>query len=998
MIGEHRDERLERARGIPRTKRLRVVVEQREEDLLDHVLHLLRDASRTVHSPHQRARDPHLDRRPQTDNQRAHRFRVARDRTTYEVVVAHRAVSTMLACCRGNASVAGVRRTGMFYGMLCMSLLACRHDTKKSEPTFAPLAAEFAGCAGVRKGGICELPRDRAIRVFVPGGGDLAFFGDQTKIEAAVARTLPEGRLFRVTLPEGAMSLRVERGNERFTLALAPHAQQWVLDARAIRAKDPEAARLAASAHLSAKDPAERALAVGLTARIALSRGQVEDAIAKLRESSALLATTDRVSDRADDTFALAFALNQRSHRYDEARTVLDALDLTDFPEGRAQLPFYRAELWLETGDLRRALRGLDDAHHRAARLGRIQLERDARALLASVQQDLGDDDVGIATLTALDAEVSADPTAPGCQRAGVLANLALSLDRRDEVRRSLGLAAPNDALRATAARLSALFPDTCGDPSLAVVAWNVVASSALADGNTDAATAAVDHAHKTLKEPRTNDVLQRLELEGRIALRRGEAERARARFDEEATLAAAAQVDDILWRALVGRSEAFIALGKRPQALEDLLRAERLLDGVTLGLPLSESRGRYLSRSEKSARLALDLLLSAGKTREAFALARRARSRALSSTASGLAVEALPVERRREWETALAAIRAERAALDLAARDDWKLSAVDLERARAERSARFAALRTKLDDALHALGTVKGELQAPAPGELWLAFHRTPREWIAFAATDRSVETTPMAAEDLAAVIAYFAPAVRAASRIVVLPYGPVRAIDVHALAFDGAPLIARAPVEYALDVPRRTPAEHGACTVGLVSDPLGDLPESAREAAAIAKVFEGGACIVRALRGAEATPRAVLEMFAVDTLHYAGHGAFAGVDGVESRLSLAGGELGVVDILAARAVPRRVVLSACESGRTRLDVMPETLGLAHAFLLAGSDAAVAPTRAVPDALAGQVGIALHKELQREPDVAKSFRAAMLATRAKDPSADWPAWRAFRP
>jgi riboflavin synthase len=66
---------------------------------------------------------------------------------------------------------------------------------------------------------------------------------------------------------------------------------------------------------------------------------------------------------------------------------------------------------------------------------------------------------------------------------------------------------------------------------------------------------------------------------------------------------------------------------------------------------------------------------------------------------------------------------------------------------------------------------------------------------------------------------------------------------------------------------------------------------------------------------------------LFSVDTFHYAGHGAFGGVDGVECRLSLAGGELGVVDILAARVAPRRVVLSACESGRTVVDVMHETL-----------------------------------------------------------------------
>jgi CHAT domain-containing protein len=95
----------------------------------------------------------------------------------------------------------------------------------------------------------------------------------------------------------------------------------------------------------------------------------------------------------------------------------------------------------------------------------------------------------------------------------------------------------------------------------------------------------------------------------------------------------------------------------------------------------------------------------------------------------------------------------------------------------------------------------------------------------------------------------------------------------------------------------------------------------------------------------------------------------------------------------------PSRVVLSACESARSGDDAPPEGLGLAQAFLTAGADLVIAPTRRVPDALAADLTRALYEQLS-DPrgDAAEALRAAQTRLAREQPGSDWPAFRVLRP
>jgi hypothetical protein len=261
------------------------------------------------------------------------------------------------------------------------------------------------------------------------------------------------------------------------------------------------------------------------------------------------------------------------------------------------------------------------------------------------------------------------------------------------------------------------------------------------------------------------------------------------------------------------------------------------------------------------------------------------------------------------------------------------------------------------------------------------------------------------------AALLEPFADAIAAATRVRLLLSGQARAIDVHALPWRGEPLEAHAVVEYALDLgdaalAGASPDDDRAL---VVADPSGDLPLARAEADAVARALSGTDDVtwkVDVLRGADADGDGVRAGLArARIFHYAGHADFGGPDGMEGELSLAGGSaLTPGDILALPRVPGLVALFGCETGRESASGTSDSLGIAHAFLTAGTSGVIATSRAVDDTLARDVAAKLYSRVARLPllgapgplDAAGALRDALMAVRAQSPGADWSAFRAL--
>jgi tetratricopeptide (TPR) repeat protein len=913
----------------------------------------------------------------------------------------------------------------IFLGGICAIFAGgCKHT---APPAGRTLRVDVAGCEAIQRsveGTICELASGRTLRIALPPVTSAVTVAAEDGRSIERTPSTDDDATFEIRVPEGITAIDVrarvsgEPASARVRVASATN-RPWLEEAKAARARgDFARAASVVEAHLEVADTVERSLARGLLARIELARGRAEEAFPLFRQAIDLDRRAGRISEVVDDSFALSFALNQRSQRYTEARAVLDAItedELALYAEGRVRAPYYRGALAAETGDRRSALGLLRDAQTAARRLRMPRLERNARSALALELQALGRARASLRVLTDLEKEMDVAvrehardaPTA--CERAEIANNIGWGAILANDVARTEGRSEIEDA-RAPLER--ALSANDCSDVYVREFALSNLARAALDDGDIATARRRLDEAKTIAKEPRGTDRLGWVELEGRILLARGKARDALGVFDDGLLRARAAILHEVEWAFLVARSDALVAAARIPDAIASLRTAEALLDDAMLAVPLGEGRAAYASGRSRSARALVGLLVRQHDVPGAAAVAEHARARVLASALGAAHLERLGTEDRARWEDAVRAFRSARSALDAAAADDWKLPADALARVAAQREARDRELRASLEAAMTLLRSPKLEPPAtPAVSrDLELDIFPDQRGFVALAkrlgrvVTYRlpTLDSSGPSAELAAALLDPLAELMEcdADSRIVVRAYGAWRTIDVHAFPWRGEPLIATCPVVYSLGL--APPAKlHPRARSLVVGDPTSDLPAALEEARSVARKLQrrfdesGVEASVRLLLRGDATSQAVGDSLReVDRFHYAGHGLFAGEDGWESALPLArGGRLGVPDILALGRAPRRVVVTGCEAAKSGGDT--EGLGLAQAFIVAGADEVLAPVRQVEDAVARRFASALY---DAQTSLALAARRAALELRAENAASDWTAFRVLVP
>jgi hypothetical protein len=823
---------------------------------------------------------------------------------------------------------------------------------------------------------------------------DIAIRADGEAVALASEKSISGGALLTLNVPDDARWLTASgegRSLLRKRLLRARPAPEALAKARELRdaRKLDEASALAESV-AKTSDEVLRARAYRLLARIALSRGAPEaiDAafeLAMRQDEQASLA-----SELVDDACAWAFSLIFRA-RFTEARTVLArAADASDvYADGKARLEYYAGVLGTELGHTRPGLAHLREASRLADRLGLRELARSARQQAAVRSIALGRSREALDQLVAIFERE--DQTMSGCERADLAQNigwLSLHVD-----------GAPHGSPTDWVERALALYRDSCpahNSPEWTMPALTNRARAALRRGDLSGARAALRIARETVPHPPAMMEIEWLEIEGQLDVTSGKARDAVAPFNAMADRAASIDARDSQRLALELKAAALSNQGKKNAALEALEAASKLVDAQALEIPIGEGREGYLRSGEDDDSRAIELLISLGRPNEALGRLRRAHARLLSGLIRSDRLDTLEPNLSVAWENAVGAYRRERDSIDNDASEDWRFAAstlADRTRARAERAANA---RRALEAAL---AEIVGEPHPAAPraappeGETVLALYAGAKQWIGFVAEGDRVRAQ-VVDPDPTHLLAPFAPEIRRAKRLAVVTFGDARKLDVHALPFDGAPLIARVPVVYPLDAPhvaRDGGTPRGALVVG---DPTSDLP-SARSEATEVNTALSATRTVTLLRGDDARGDAVRGALAEASLfHYAGHGIFAGRDGWESALPLAEhGQLAISDILALPRVPATVVLGGCETARASGEAQAEGLGVAQAFVVAGAESVVAATRVVDDDAAAAMARALYAHLGAGDDVPEALRQAQReldATGVKD-------WAAFR-
>jgi tetratricopeptide (TPR) repeat protein len=881
-----------------------------------------------------------------------------------------------------------------------------------------PLGVELSGCAAVLTGPICEVASGAELRMWLPSATNdpIEISTDRGPV-AFESTAWPDGRQLRFAAPAGASLLeaRVVTSERpaRWMIGLSsPTAPSPAVErATALRKQgrlDEAAAVLDA---VGAGNPAEVPAIVATRARVEYARGHIEGAIALFRRSIALHESSGRVSQASDDAFALAFLLLERD-RFDEVRALLvRAAQLSgDYPDGRARGEYYDGLLARATGDVRTALRSTRAAEEHAARLGVSGLRRMARQASAFELEDLGRYREALEAKRNLLASDGDDMTA--CDRADLLDNIGWGEMLVEEADGSKGTLDPRDPIRDALA----LFRRSCPDPNRSANALVNLAKAEVSRGRLSEAQQALDEAKKLEHEPAIPVVLAWLHLRGHIALLSNRARDARTPFDREEQIAGALGNADDQRLATEDRARLFVALGRNEDALAAIESEEALLHGEAADIPMGEGRETFFGARDRAAILRVELLVKTGRVAAAARAAREQRARFFAGIRRADALERLDPSARRRWEGLVGAYRRARDANDGEAAHDWELSSDRLAAALEQRNARAAKSRALLEDALGLLAEPsepeKALDLALEEGELAVLYFPAEDGWYAFTQDARGTRATSLGQVDPSSppaelsrrMIEPIGDAIARASRIRVLAYGALRSVDVHALVWEGAPLLDHATVAYAMGLGEVAsspdPSPHRAL---VVADPGGDLPLARAEADEVSSSLGGDAgWQVEALRGADATSDAVRAALARATLfHYAGHASFGGADGFDSALPLAsGGELTPGDVLALRTTPAYVLLFGCETGKESAEGTLGGLGLAHAFLAVGARSVVASARVVDDGVTRDLAQELYARMRRgsEWDLPRALRDAELALRGKTASSDWAAFRALVP
>ncbi|MEN3361895.1 MAG: hypothetical protein V7637_5877 [Mycobacteriales bacterium] len=211
-------------------------------------------------------------------------------------------------------------------------------------------------------------------------------------------------------------------------------------------------------------------------------------------------------------------------------------------------------------------------------------------------------------------------------------------------------------------------------------------------------------------------------------------------------------------------------------------------------------------------------------------------------------------------------------------------------------------------------------------------------------------------------------------AGPVVIVPTGPLHSLPWAALPVLADRVVTVTPSATLWARLREAPAAPAGRTVAVAGP---DLPGAAAEVAEVAAAVAGA----ERLSGPHATVAATLA--AIDgaaVAHVACHGDFRPGNPLFSTLRLADGPLTAYDLQRLRAVPRLLVLSACDAGRSAVTPGEGLLGLSASLLSLGAAALIAPLVAVPDDTTRALMVELHRRLGAGSSAAEALRLARAA------------------
>lgn len=164
----------------------------------------------------------------------------------------------------------------------------------------------------------------------------------------------------------------------------------------------------------------------------------------------------------------------------------------------------------------------------------------------------------------------------------------------------------------------------------------------------------------------------------------------------------------------------------------------------------------------------------------------------------------------------------------------------------------------------------------------------------------------------------------------------------------------------------------------VVLVAGP--ELEHATPEVTALAALYESPQVLTDGKASADAVRHSI---DGAELVHIAAHGRFRADNPQFSAIDLADGPLTVYDLERIRRAPRRMILSACDSGLSAVHPGDELMGLAGAVFSLGTSTLIASVVPVADDVTKALMVELHRELCAGSSPTAALAAAQERVRA---------------
>ena len=225
------------------------------------------------------------------------------------------------------------------------------------------------------------------------------------------------------------------------------------------------------------------------------------------------------------------------------------------------------------------------------------------------------------------------------------------------------------------------------------------------------------------------------------------------------------------------------------------------------------------------------------------------------------------------------------------------------------------------------------------------------------------------------------------ASRKLVIVPHGLLHRVPFHALFDGGQYLLERFEISYAPSAKvyslcqERIPRGFDKALVLGVADP--SIPAVAEEARGVVRHLPAAELLIDQQASVEALR---LKAPGCGVLHLACHGMFRLDNPMFSALKLHDGWLAANEVMRLDLTGALVTLSACESGRNEIFAGDELMGLTRAFLGAGATTLVASLWLVQDETTTELMELWYEQLRKGVGRAAALRNAQLALKE-----NWP-------